>query len=323
LKVIEMLTLDELAGEIRTAHADVCRLGLHVAERAVDAGRWLLEAKDPERPDPVPQGGWKLWVEKEAGVPYRTAQHYIQLSVAISVGSATLQDIAELGQIGALKLAAIRESEARREASRNAPVIPDGLDYRVGDCRIVLADIADNSVPLILTDPPYGDEAELLYEWLGMWARRVLIPGGSLICYAGHSRHDRDMAILSAQLRYWWLCSMPHDQTERLPGKFVMIGFKPILWFVKGFRRGRTEVPDVFISPARDKLTHAWAQGEGGVWVPIEHLTEPGELIVDPFAGTGTWGGIAKAMGRRWIGADIVAGGAAEVCADDLTAASA
>jgi hypothetical protein len=39
-------------------------------------------------------------------------------------------------------------------------------------------------------------------------------------------------------------------------------------------------MPDEFVSPARDKLAHDWAQGEGGVWVPIERLTEPGELIV-------------------------------------------
>jgi hypothetical protein len=69
-----------------------------------------------------------------------------------------------------------------------------------------------------------------------------------------------------------------------------MASFKPVLWYVKGFRRGRTLMPDTFTSPSRDKLAHDCAQGEGGVWVPIEHLTEPGELIVDPFAGTATWG---------------------------------
>jgi DNA modification methylase len=98
---------------------------------------------------------------------------------------------------------------------------------------------------------------------------------------------------------------MSHNQAQRLPGKFVMIGFKPVLWYVKEFRRGRTEMPDVFVSPARDKIDHDWAQGEAGVWVPIEHLTKPAELIVDPFAGTGNWGRIAHRMGRRWLGCDI------------------
>jgi DNA modification methylase len=43
--------------------------------------------------------------------------------------------------------------------------------------------------------------------------------------------------------------------------------------------------------------------------VPIECNTLPGELIVDPFAGTGEWGRKAAEMGRRWIGCDVVSGG--------------
>ena len=58
-----------------------------------------------------------------------------------------------------------------------------------------------------------------------------------------------------------------------------------------------------------DKDWHAWGQGAGGVQVPIEHLTVPGELIVDPFAGAAQWGRVANQMGRRWLGADIAAGG--------------
>jgi ParB-like chromosome segregation protein Spo0J len=42
---------------------------------------------------------------------------------------------------------------ARRQA-REAEPVPAGMEYRIGDCRQVLADIAPNSVALILTDPP-------------------------------------------------------------------------------------------------------------------------------------------------------------------------
>jgi DNA modification methylase len=190
------------------------------------------------------------------------------------------------------------------------------MELRIGDAREVLADIADNSVSAIITDPPYGNAAAPLYQWLAEFAARVLIPGGSLICYTGQGRLDRDMAIFSARLKYWWLCIMPHTQSPKMFGAGVKVTFKPVLWFVKGHRRTlpsgeRPLMTDGFISPARDKLAHAWAQGEGGVWVPIEHLTDPGELIVDPFAGTATWGEIAAGKGRRWIGADVVDGGAA------------
>ena len=47
--------------------------------------------------------------------------------------------------------------------------------------------------------------------------------------------------------------------------------------------------------------------------VLIENLTDPGELIIDPFAGTGYWGTLAANFGRRWIGADIKAGGSTRI----------
>jgi hypothetical protein len=211
------------------------------------------------------------------------------------------------------KLGAAKSTKARRDESRGAAPLADGMELRIGDCRTVLADLSENSVPLILTDPPYGDEAEPLYHWLADFAARVLIPGGSLVCYTGQSRLDRDMAILSSKLRYWWLLIMQHDQSQRFPGKFVIANFKPVVWYVKDYRRGRSLLPDILKSPARDKELHNWSQGDGGVSPIIEHLTDPSELIVDPFAGTANWGRRAAAMGRRWLGADVVEGGAETV----------
>jgi hypothetical protein len=214
-----------------------------------------------------------------------------------------------LAEATLVKMAAGKESKARREASRTAEPLADGMELRTGDAREVLADVPDGSVHLVLTDPPYGDEAEPLYRWLAAWSARVLVPGGSLVCYTGQSRLDRDMAILSGQLRYWWTLAMLHHQSQRLPGKFVVAEWKPVLWYVKEHRRGRSLVTDVLRSPARDKSAHAWAQGEGGAPHLIEHLTDPGELVADPFAGSRRWGRIAAGMGRRWVGADIEQGG--------------
>jgi hypothetical protein len=211
------------------------------------------------------------------------------------------------------KAAAAEASKAKRESSRQATPLADGMELRIGDCRKVLEDVPDSSVPLILTDPAYGDEAERLYRWLAEWSARVLIPGGSLICSTGQSRLNRDIKIFDEHLRYWWQLIMPHDQSQRLAGKFVIANYKPVLWYVKDFRRGRSLLPDVLKSPARDKSLHNWSQGDGGVSSIIEHLTDPGELIVDPFAGTAAWGRAAVGMGRRWLGADIEDGGTERV----------
>jgi hypothetical protein len=218
-----------------------------------------------------------------------------------------------------IKREAAQWTAERRATSRNAEPLPDGMELRIGDCRIALADVPDGSVPQILTDPPYGDEAAPLYEWLADFAAAKLIPGGSLICYSGQWFAHRDIAILSSKLRWWWLMAMRHDQSQRLMGKFVIANFKPVYWLVKDHRRGRTMVPDVLISPKMDKRLHDWSQGHGGVDSVIEHLSEPGELIVDPFAGTGVWGYHAVNMGRRWLGADVVEGGSEIVVASETS----
>jgi hypothetical protein len=187
-----------------------------------------------------------------------------------------------------------------------------GMVLRIGDCRVVLSDIAPNSIPLIMTDPPYGNEAEPLYEWLAKFAARVLIPGGSLICYTGQSKLPRDHRIFSEHLTYWWQAVMMHDASQKMFGANVYAKYKPVLWYVKGTRRGNSMVPDVLYAK-RDKTEHDWAQGDGGVRQWIHHLTELKETIVDPFAGTAEWGRITCEEGRYWIGSDIVSGGTTEV----------
>jgi hypothetical protein len=107
--------LSVLAADIRAAHEDVGRSSKQTAERAVEAGRLLAEAKGS---DDIPRGGWQRWVENVAGVPYQTAQRYCQLFVAVSDGSILVEDIAEAGQKGALKAASELTDEAEPE---NAP----------------------------------------------------------------------------------------------------------------------------------------------------------------------------------------------------------
>jgi hypothetical protein len=46
-----------------------------------------------------------------------------------------------------------------------------------------------------------------------------------------------------------------------------------------------------------------------------QRTVDAGRTIVDPFCGTAMWGEIAASMGRRWIGADIAAGGTETVAA--------
>jgi hypothetical protein len=54
--------------------------------------------------------------------------------------------------------------------------IGDAWELRTGDFREVLADLADQSVDAVVTDPPYNNDGVPLYEPLGSFALRILKP---------------------------------------------------------------------------------------------------------------------------------------------------
>jgi DNA modification methylase len=55
----------------------------------------------------------------------------------------------------------------------------------------------------------------------------------------------------------------------------------------------------------RDKEHHDWRQDQSKVEYLIDKLTQPGELVVDPFCGGGAVPAAAKRAGRRWIATEI------------------
>mgnify|MGYP006285361379 CR=1 FL=1 len=89
--------LPSIAADIRAAHEDVERSALAMAERAIDAGRLLVEAKKL-----VGHGGWLPWLKEHVGMSERTARRYMQLAKA---GLKTAI-VADLGVVGAIDLAA-------------------------------------------------------------------------------------------------------------------------------------------------------------------------------------------------------------------------
>lgn len=184
-------------------------------------------------------------------------------------------------------------------------VSPDDPEVRNGDFRTVLQDIADNSVDLIVTDPPYAEEFLPLYGDLGSFASRVLKPGGSLICYTGQAFLPEALNSLGQHLRYWWTLCLEHRHGgQQLPGKWVLVEWKPVLWFVKEKRASKTYVADRMRGTMPNKEAHPWAQGIEEVIYVIKQLTKPGDFVVDPFAGSGAFGKAALAAQCKFLGAN-------------------
>src|SRR5262249_42004656 len=84
-----------------------------------------------------------------------------------------------------------------------APAGPDrGDGILTGDFRSLGAQVADGSVRLLMTDPPYDRGSVPLYEDLALLAKRVLAPGGIAVAYCGNLLLDKVLPVMGRHLEY-------------------------------------------------------------------------------------------------------------------------
>jgi len=182
------------------------------------------------------------------------------------------------------------------------------IDFRRGDFREVFRDIADGSVDLILTDPPYPKEYLDLWDGLSAFAARVLKPGAFCIAYSGQANLPEVIRRLGTSLEYYWTFCLYHEgSTQIVNGINVMCRWKPILLYQKAPKRKiDNTVQDYLVSSGKqEKGDHEWQQTESGVGRLIELFSEPGDIILDPFAGSGTALKCAHDAGRKPIGCEL------------------
>lgn len=161
---------------------------------------------------------------------------------------------------------------------------------------------------LVLTDPPYPDEFKWCWPMLGELAAEKLVSGGSLLTLCGHYQVLSAGAAIEQHLRFWWIAGMHQTSITRMIGKDVNINWKPILWFVKDTKRKdvSTRWPQDMFSPRkREKGLYEWQQSESLFCHWIEELTNPGEMILEPFVGSGTTLAAAKLLGRKCVGVEM------------------
>lgn len=180
------------------------------------------------------------------------------------------------------------------------------------DVKIIHGDMTDpeiqkliepESIDAIITDPPYPQEYLPLWDDLAKFAKKALKPSGLLITYSGHMYLDIVMEKLSKELQYYWILAMLQPGSNaKVFARNVLEGWKPILVFQKPPFMRINSFYDVFKSEQREKDLHEWQQSESGVLELIQKFTLEGQIILDPFAGSGTTLAMAIANGRKAIG---------------------
>ena len=177
-----------------------------------------------------------------------------------------------------------------RESMENIRVDIDGMEVIHDDFRDV--DFEPESVDLIVTNPPWADNGDDLELWshLGEKATRCLRPGGFLVAYAGKMSLDDHVARLREHVEWHTQLVVDIAPGKPVPGRGVRDGQRPVLVFQRPPTVERDDFfgPDLIDGTGREKDGHEYQQSVGEIERIVTWLTEPGDTVLDPFAGSGT-----------------------------------
>jgi DNA modification methylase len=223
-----------------------------------------------------------------------------------------------------------------------------------GDALEQLRLLADESVDMIFTDPPYGhnnnNNNDLIHRWeaaLGLVksvpddharpiandgveanelvraffaeAKRLLKPGCCCCCCGGGGGPDPQFARWSLwlgealdfkQMVVWDKGPMGMGWHYRRSYETVLVGMKPgaaCKWYDTTHRVENIIRPGGLraakILPRSDQHPTQKPVALAGHFIALH--SEPGDLVLDPFMGTGSTGIAAEILGRDFIGIDL------------------
>ena len=113
----------------------------------------------------------------------------------------------------------------------------------------------------------------------------------------------------------WHGVNLLNGRRTKIRGRMVNGRHRSVLLFSAGPYEPRKWIHDTFVAEGRGgpeaRPLHPWQQAVEPVTHWVRMTSEPGELVFDPFLGSGTTAVAAIGAGRRFLGGDIEAGNVA------------
>lgn len=184
-----------------------------------------------------------------------------------------------------------------------------------GDCLALIKQIDDESINLVLTDPPYGinkegiandDSLDTYYNILPE-IYRVLQDRSFFICFVSIGRLPE--FFNNNPFDYRWMF-IQYINNGMVRGSIGFNRFICVLIFQKGDAKLTKPMQDVYemstSSQECAKREHPTQKDVNVVRRLIETFSKPEDIVLDPFAGSGTTLLGCKHIGRKFIGFELM-----------------
>lgn len=219
-------------------------------------------------------------------------------------------------RIGSLS-APLYEEQPELEAiwkARHMDIPPDYLNQIItGDARQLAERIPDESVDLIFTDPVYERIED--YEWVAETAARVLKPNRACLVWCSNVKQYEVHPAMSTHLRFVLPLNYTKIAKTYAAHRYrAFLWSTPLLWFQKGnfvhnwlidtvvdVMQGNSIV--TALAPPSD--TYKWHKNPEAYVSWLKAFTKPGDIVWDPFAGSGSLPVECKRMGRTFIASEL------------------
>ena len=169
--------------------------------------------------------------------------------------------------------------------------------------------IKDNSIDLVITDPPYADKYLYLFEDLSKFSKRVLKKDGYLITYISQLRVPTCFNSLGKHLHFFWNFTILLNTNKLIYPRKINCDHKNLVVFSKNkvnqkIISKKKPISDIIHGTGRRKTYHEWEQNKEDLYTLIDFFSNPGDIICDPMVGSGTTGIASLSKNRKFVGID-------------------